>query len=232
MWKNSHVVMLPTNQAQNEDNNTIYLNNFSKELILGWRNARSTNQTVQHLYITSDEEIKEDDWVILNYRIGKSIDKALPACLKNAFHNADFWNAENKTQNLGNKPIIATTDTSLRRMGDDGIVDIALGLEISYIPESFIKYFIEEYNKGNVITKVMVEYNYELSNDEDEQGNLIPDIYLKLNSDNTINIKPIKNSWNREEHIANIKAFAKEFVANTDTAYKQAVIDKWIENNL
>ena len=230
MWKNNHVVMLPTNQAQNEDNNTIYLNNFSKELILGWRNARSTNQTVQHLYITSDEEIKEGDWVILNYRIGKSIDKALPACLKNAFHNADFWNAENKTQNLGNKPIIATTDTSLRRMGD-GIVDIALGLEISYIPESFIKYFIEEYNKGNVITKVMVEY-VQVPNSVFIQVLEAPYIQLKINSDNTINIKPIKNSWNREEHIANIKAFAKEFVANTDTAYKQAVIDKWIENNL
>ena len=231
MYKSCNVVMLHTNQAQNEDNNTIYLNNFSKELILGWRNARSTNQTVQHLYITSDEEIKVNDWVMLNYRIGKSIDKALPACLKNAFHNADFWNAENKTQNLGNKPIIATTDTSLRRMGDAGIVDIALGLEISYIPESFIKYFIEEYNKGNVITKVMVEY-VQVPNSVFIQVLEAPYIQLKINSDNTINIKPIKNSWNREEHIANIKAFSKVFVANTDTAHKQADIDKWIEENL
>jgi len=38
--------------------------------------------------------------------------------------------------------------------------------------------------------------------------------------------------YTREEHIANIKAFAEEFVANTDTAYKQADIDKWITENL
>ena len=41
-----------------------------------------------------------------------------------------------------------------------------------------------------------------------------------------------KDRWNKEEHIASIKAFAKEFVANTETAYKQADIDKWISNNL
>ena len=190
------------------------------QLVIGAGNnlfsSRKSNDigslTAYELYITSNEEMKEGYYGLsaLNevVLIGKLYDKSLY------------------------KKIIATTDTSLRRMGDDGIVDIALELEISYIPESFIKYFIEEYNKGNVITKAMVECNYELSNDEDEQGNLIPDIYLKINSDNTINIKSIKDSWNREEHIANIKAFAKEFVANTDTAYKQADIDKWIENNL
>ena len=225
-FKKCKVVMLSTNEKAQKGQLAI-LNNRLITIMSEFQIFAKP----KHLYITSDEEIKEGDWVMLNYRIGKSIDKALPACLQNAFHNADFWNAENKTQNLGNKPIIATTDTSLRRMGADGIVDIALGLEISYIPESFIKYFIEEYNKGNVITKVMVEY-VQVPNSVFIQVLEAPYIQLKINSDNTINIKPIKNSWNREEHIANIKAFAKEFVANTDTAYKQAVIDKWIENNL
>ena len=220
MYKSCNVVMLHTNQAQNEDNNTIYLNNFSKELILGWRNARSTNQTVQHLYITSDEEIKVNDWVMLNYRIGKSIDKALPACLKNAFHNADFWNAENKTQNLGNKPIIATTDTSLR---------------LPQLPQEFIQYFIKEYNKGNIITKVEIEY-------EDKFLGYFPhvatngtsrepkyEIQLKVNFNNTINIKPIKNSWNRKE----VKQLM-ELAYNEGYSTNGGVIDidKWIEENL
>ncbi len=43
---------------------------------------------------------------------------------------------------------------------------------------------------------------------------------------------PQEKLYTKEEHIANIKAFAEEFVANTDTAYKQADIDKWITQNL
>ena len=220
MWKNSHVVMLPTNQAQNEDNNTIYLNNFSKELILGWRNARSTNQTVQHLYITSDEEIKNNDWF---------------------YDTRDRIVSSNSlAQTLFSKKIIATTDNSLEYIKHEtypngNTTGIRNLIELPQLSKEFIKIYIEEYNKGNVITKVIVEYEVmhisTMTSDVKTYPNLNIET-LKLNPDNTINIKPIKDSWNREEHIANIKAFAKEFVANTNTAYKQADIDKWIENNL
>ena len=214
MYKSCNVVLLTTNQAQNEDNNTIYLNNFSKELILGWRNARSTNQTVQHLYITSNEEIKTGDWCEDNGSIYQIKDKN---------HLLTILNFGNS------KKIIATTDTSLRRMGDDGIVDIALGLEISYIPESFIKYFIEEYNKGNVITKVMVEY-VQVPNSVFIQVLEAPYIQLKINSDNTINIKPIKVSWNREEVIKLLKSMPNFFNNSID---KQIELrNQWIEENL
>ena len=242
MWKNNHVVMLPTQSK------AVRLG----QLVIGAGNnlfsSRQSNDigslTAYELYITSDEEIKVGDWYLANDCNHKN---DTPIYIVRKCDNiTNGWLESNSNIGQGDNPdwsskIIATTDTSLRRMGDNGIVDIALGLEISYIPESFIKYFIEEYNKGNVITKVMIED--EDCGTIDSTCGLIPHIStegdtfymgakLKVNSNNTINIKPIKDSWNREEHIANIKAFAKEFVANTDTAYKQADIDKWIENNL
>ena len=160
------------------------------------------------LYITSDEEIKEGEYG-LDIRDNKIF--KCERVLSNHYEQGVL-----QFQKSYCKKIIAITDTSLG---------------LPQLPQQFIEKYIEEYNKGNVITKVMVEY-VQVPNSVFIQVLEAPYIQLKINSDNTINIKPIKNSWNREEHIANIKAFAKEFVANTDTAYKQADIDKWIENNL
>jgi len=65
------------------------------------------------------------------------------------------------------------------------------------------------------------------------EKDLIMDYVLKVDpKDNTITVKRYKGQWNREEHEANIWAFAKEFVANTDTAYRKAEIQKWITDNL
>jgi len=38
--------------------------------------------------------------------------------------------------------------------------------------------------------------------------------------------------WTKKEVASKIHEFAKEFVANTDTAYKQREINEWIESNL
>jgi len=85
----------------------------------------------QHLYILSDDEIKETDW---KYNVvNKSITK----------QDGGF-------SYESDKKIIATTDSSLN-----------LPLISSVDPKvffSFIHYFISEYNKGNVISSVSVEY--------------------------------------------------------------------------
>ena len=40
------------------------------------------------------------------------------------------------------------------------------------------------------------------------------------------------NSYSREEIVKLIKVFSEEFVANTNTAYKQKDINNWIKENL
>ena len=71
---------------------------------------------------------------------------------------------------------------------------------------SFIQKYIEEYNRGNIITDVLVEY--ELISNEEYFGNTINpdddvpyfDERLKINSkDNTITIKKVKDSYTQEE---------------------------------
>ena len=153
MDKTCNVVMLASNQAQKEDENTIYLNHFSKELILGWRNARSTNQTIQHLYITSDEKIKENEYCIteenkiVRFREYKNDESDYK------FYVFDSMGFKYYTKLC--KKIIATTDTSLMYYSNNGRV----GYNLPNIPIQFIKQYIEGYNKGNIITKVEVEYD-------------------------------------------------------------------------
>ena len=49
---------------------------------------------------------------------------------------------------------------------------------------------------------------------------------LKTNSDNTINIKPIKDNWNREELIILLKVFERDIIHN------RVILDDWIEENI
>lgn len=176
----------------------------------------------QHLYILSDEEIKDGDWFIwLKY---------------NTIHKAT-----KPDDNKECKKIIATTDSSLLIPFDD----VTIGLP--QIPKSFIETFVNEYNKGNIITEVMIEYEKHTpafshigktpSKQEKlrgcyNNGEQIVGIWteesLKTNPENTINIKPIKDSWSREEVIELIQRFNKESAGNVwfDTD------EKWIEENI
>lgn len=181
MWNKRKVVMLPTNEKAN-----LYLQKDKPLLYI--KNPEMLNEInikqYQHLYILSDEEIKEGDWFITNDS-------------KSIFQCGKFEPMK------GDKKIIATTDKSLR------IGELKEGGRIEHLPQpsqSFIEYFIEEYNKANIITDVMVEYftNIPVISDKEyeqvENGTLsykdtnpyTIDI-LKINPNNiiNINIKPI-----------------------------------------
>lgn len=137
----------------------------------------------------------------------------------------------------GYREVLATTDKSLTINSIYGINSFDAKMfggksEVIKLPQifnlpqpsqSFIEYFVSEYNQGNIITEVMVEYLDSVI----IEGNQVVSAGLKLSKDNTINIKPIKDSWNREEVI---KLFNK---CNKDlrllVAYR---LPKWIEENL
>lgn len=118
----------------------------------------------QHLYILSDEPIKIGDWVIwfgkynlpfLKKVIGERQDEWL---LSSTY---DMWVEKNKP-----KKIIAATDSSLEIWREEytGIpprkAKVNFPNEQLYkISKQFIQYFIKQYNKGNIINEVEVDFH-------------------------------------------------------------------------
>ena len=142
-------------------------------------------KTFYHLYITTDEEIKEGDWCI---------------CLdfNRVFHASGEVGRE---KFLNSRKIIATTDPKLHT---NEIVEEDMHMykkSLPQIPQSFI----EEYCKAGGIDEVLVEYELKMevtSYSKSGCGNFKPlsTGKPKLNPDNTIIIHSV------EENSVNAKA--------------------------
>ncbi len=170
--KKCNVVLLPSEKSSRiVKKGQIYL--FDKKLTFISKQFASGHSmeigssVLQHLYITSDEEIKEGDWIT----DGKIIHKV--KVLIDGYINL--------------YKIIATTDTSL-------------GLPKP--SEGFIKKFIAEWNKGNIITEVMVEYEYRRLSSIQEAGGIVEGNMPKINKSNEITVHPVKSCWTKEEVIS------------------------------
>jgi hypothetical protein len=217
-FKKCKVVMLPTNEKAiptllfNSSRNKIELN--SKKLFTA-EDFNDCNYECFELYILSDDEIKKNDW-------------AYDIDLKRIFQAHKNLNLSHHKHVF--KKVIATTDSSLTipYTRCDGVFRTASesSKSLPQILQSFIQYYVDEYNKSNIITDVLVEYFHLPDGTQDLEGNGIWEDILKVNpKDNTINIKPIKDSWNRDEIIKLLKKF------NND---KPGVFNctEWIEENL
>ncbi len=79
---------------------------------------------------------------------------------------------------------------------------------------------MEKYNVGTPITHVMVEY---VNLEPNEQG-----LILKIAKDNTITIKPVKDSWNRKE----LTDLVYQFNTTHGNMLPYSRISNWIEQNL
>ena len=221
-FKKAKVVMLPTN----EKSSIINLDN--EELFHIDQYVPKLNKGNTHLYIISDDEIKEGDWMIR--------DNEQPTKVTPNF----FWDF-----GVRYFKIIATTDESLKIDNDitnqtsaiwdkTDVKRVIIGSKSLPKPsDSFIKKYIEEYNKGNVITDVLVEYEL-ISNEEYFLNTINPDENvpyfdenLKINpKDNTITIRKVKDSWNREEILNDIE---QAIIQGLDIGQYR---DKWIKENL
>lgn len=217
MFKKANVVMLPTNEkAKVGMINFADFNRKGYQLELIHYITNGEGLKPQHLYIISDEEIKEGDWFISN---PNTIVCSLTTIEKSegiTFNSNDSERIISKNgtrqQYLSRcRKIITSTDSSLN---------------LPQPSQSFIQKYIEEYNKGNIITDVMVEYEewYSAKMPIDfmdrldlTQGMPIIDgtqtieLKIKINSkDNTVTIKKVKNSWTKEE----VKQIAWEIFTN------------------
>jgi hypothetical protein len=153
-----------------------------------------------HLYVLSDEKIEKGDLVF---------DMDNPQLSTKVIINDD-GSCNNST---GYLKIIASTN---------------LSFNLSELPQEFITNYIELYNKDNKIEDVLVEYEYIPGGRTDiiniwEKGY---GLQLKLNSDNTINIKELKNSYTREEVISLLKTFRNELLTTEKTGIEYT--DKFI----
>ena len=238
-FKKAKVIMLPTNEKTN-------IINTNQGLLYNSNDYIGINQ---HLYIISDDEIKEGDWFI------NDLNQIKKCTSRDTEGYIDFEGGFN-TKPSSCKKIIATTDTSLgnyiwkQTNKKAKPYNVQQNIETTkkvFIPlpqpsQQFIEKFIEEYNRGNVITDVLIEY--ELISNEEYFGNTVNpdddvpyfDEKLKINpKNNTITIKKVKDSWNREEVIEfgnKVKEYCKD-------GWKEETLhrvffewDKWVEENL
>jgi len=244
-FKRAQVVILPT-KKDNISINDLILNIFDKtELAIVTKHNIFANETFrfgkygitfrnnyshngfenQHLYIISDDEIKEGDWAY-----------------SNEFEDNLIFKVDKKFFDLGieAKKIIATTNILLQFHTDyHGEITNdenkkCYNHNLSQPSQQFITKYIKEYNKGNIIIDVLVEYE-EIYNDYGETDifDLVCTNHSKISKikinpkDNTITIKKLKDSWNREEIIAIHKKNC-ERLTNSYTSEDF----KWINQNL
>jgi hypothetical protein len=178
------VVMLPSSEKKlnvtpiAEENNKLfscYNPNYSYE-----------KAEYQHLYILSNEEIKVGDWCIMLDSVG------------NVFSNPQqYINPKTQHLNKGLRKVIATTDSSLETFTSK-VIKTESGhygfktLKPHSIPQHFIEHYINEYNKGNVISRVLVEIDMiakheRILNDENEPcDKFSPDIHINQNNEISI----------------------------------------------
>jgi hypothetical protein len=221
--KKHQIVMFPTNQKANIIKG-IDINYLT--LVENW----SGKGNPQHLYILSDEEIKVGDWCLLDQNVGASTGYDIQKCdfadIKNGWYGFGIM----KTGRC--QKIIATTD-KLRLI----IKDEFGGIEAQHLPQpsqQFIEKYIESYNKGEIITDVLVEYELQITHDGRINSNTKMWEGLKINhKDNTITIKKVKDSYTKAEVI---DITLKSFAAATQALILQKDIDvvynEFIENNL
>jgi hypothetical protein len=180
-YQECDVVMLPTNKESN-----LFIGDLSSQLHYNYsiEKGKSINQ---HLYILSNEEIKEDDWYINNGVLFKADTK--------------FDEGNNPNINNNNKKVIATTDSSLTKE----MYCVSSGKyqePLPQIPQQFIEHYISEYNNGNVITKVLVEVEEAVVNTKfnihlNEHENII-EWFIVINPNNEISILTEKCEYMKE----------------------------------
>lgn len=226
--KTLQVVMLPTNEKANKgdiigNNKGFTITDMSLSLTeLCWIQAK-----VYKLYFLSDEEIKDGDWVYRDTGTIFQMTKEL----------SEYYESISNTDVHKKYKIIATADKLM--LDEQSTFIYGYKAPLPQPSQSFIEHFVEEYNKGNVITEVEVEYEVDWDSKltNMEFGFIENNMYteqeirdswytkLKINPDNTINILPKKDSWSREEVIEFARRYAKRCQAPmTDT--------KWLEENL
>jgi hypothetical protein len=204
MRKTVKVVMLPTeNKSQIQKSNTTHRLFYDIDV--------TNDKTYQHLYLISDEEIKEGDWYydVIEKEI---FQRTLPE----------------DDQYTHDKKIIATTDKSLTECCK-GVHRIGEGCNLNNscnfpdcrpakIPQSFIEAYVKAEGK---IDEVQVEYNEKYYYNVDElrdrsrrglQLKYFKPEFIKTREDNTVIISKSKDNMYTKELFLEFKSLADAII--------------------
>ena len=211
MKKKAQVIMLPTDKVD--------------DVVMKWRDGKIRNH---HLYIVTDDEIKEGDWALSMEEVTKD----------NPIKGVYPYKVTDVEQvHWDDKKIIATTDPELIISCKGCDIDNIDGIPLhqSGCRESAVKIpqpskaFIEKYCKVGGIDEVDVEYGLfhdgNFKNDG-ETHSFEPINRPKVDSHNTITIHPIKDSWSREEVVSLLQNMGGNAMLPPEE------VDQWIKENL
>jgi hypothetical protein len=210
MFKKCKVILLPTNKAENAlilHNRGVNPLEYHGNKYLTRDYLKSVGAKAFHLYIISNDEINiADNFIGLFDENNGTIYKAI-----------NDYPLPNTC-----KKVIASTYISF--------------LNLPSLTKEQIELYCSEYNKGNKIEGVMVEYKNIFDPEGitiiDDPSSIISNDNLKLKLvDNHIIIKSIKTSWTREEVIElmwNIRNI--QYTSNLTNNKK--IFNEWIESNL
>jgi len=201
---------------------------------------KEINSKSFHLYITSNDEIKDGDKI---YHSKLGIGEAKIEFNTLCFYIPRIDGKGSFTSPLENFPeskkIIATTDKSLINSKLDNLLCDGYKAILPQIPESFIKAYVES---NGSIKEVMVEYEEHIIGQCNcachNPGNRMMHIMAccnpqiinqpKLRSDNTIIISQAK-TYTRDEVVTLCKLALNAYTDNQPNGNQ---IDKWIKENL
>ena len=238
MKKLVKVLMLPTENDE-KLRFSIYKHSDNGNIAMGFLNARSTKDIPQHLYFTSDEEIKEDDYCValdtdIVFKVSKKdlngIDKFRPIYRK----------------------IVATTDKSLHnfyihtgsgKYWEDEPTLMKENLSKPIIPK-IPQQFIEDYCKAGGINEVYIEtedfckradpfkYCYECKGFQSPSCGYGKD--LLLDSNNCVIISPVDPKLYTKEEVMEIiwKYATTELFDEVVTLQDKNHFNNWIKENL
>lgn len=223
-FKRAKVIILPTN------NTSSLWSHKGRNLYYNQNNPNDIDDEIRYnIYIISDDKIKDGDWFMMNT-------KEIGRCDNNVIELSEKFLRNN---NVNCKKIITTTDISLSPQAWIGSIGY---LALPQPSQQFITKYIKEYNKGNIIEDILVEYErgvdqYNVNWKTETESHYNTTFRLKVNpKDNTINIQLSKDSWNREEVIEllnqtyNLGYYSnKSEIQNLDEMLE---LENWIEENL
>lgn len=178
-WIKSKVAMLP---AKSKVNGMLVKDISEQDKILSikrnWSHEHE-DYIDQHLYFTSDEEIKEGDWFICNQAAQQCIEvrknNDYPYKIINKFNGEIQYESKH-----WKSKIIATTDKSI------GLPEPS---------KEFLDVYIKAYNEGKKIKEVLIQCN--------EKGLSLQG----RGGERTVTIKKLKDSWSYEEHCVDMQYY-------------------------
>jgi hypothetical protein len=233
MKKKHQIVLIDTDKESkillNPDNNILYTTTEP---------VGKGHHKLKHLYILSDDEIKEGDWFVWASNGEEENGWNLERCKK--LSETDVLNTNYKIQ----KKIIATTDSSLKIYESETLAKasgFSLKSDDILLPRlsgSFVEKYIELYNNGNPIVDVMVEYYEHIIGNMGSMDypNFETELRLKLHSNNEVIISLIDEDEKKyskkeiynflEDNFLNIR----NTIPDAKLAFKHEYINNLLKN--